>query len=164
MILGRSGVVVMRRIELFTSIIAVFFLSIAVSLVSFNVIARYVFNYGAPWCEEVIRYSVIFATLFGLSFAVAKNQSMKIDILLQITKNKTKYLLNIIGVLSEFVVLWLLVYFSYLLVREAVETGQITPATDYPIYVTYFIVAVGMLFCALRAFQALINAFREKVQ
>lgn len=153
-----------RKFELFASITAVFFLIIAVLLVAFNVIGRYVFNYGAPWCEEVIRYSVIFATFFGLSLAVAKNQSMKIDILLQITKNKVRYLINLLGVLVEFVVLWFLVYFSYLLVSEAIQTGQITPSTDYPIYIPYFIVALGVLFCAIRSIEALINALREKVK
>ncbi|MDY9920531.1 MAG: TRAP transporter small permease [Synergistota bacterium] len=153
-----------RKLELITSIMAVFFLSIAVILVAFNVVGRYVFNYGAPWCEEVIRYSVIFATFFGLSLAIAKNQSMKIDILLQITKNKVKYFINILGVLVEFIVLWFLVYFSYLLVSEAIKTGQITPSTDYPIYIAYFIVALGVLFCAIRSIEALINALREKVK
>jgi C4-dicarboxylate transporter DctQ subunit len=137
-ILGRGMIVMMRKFELFTTITAVFFLVIAVVLVAFNVIGRYVFNYGAPWCEEVIRYSVIFATFFGLSLAIAKNQSMKIDILLQITKKKARCFINIFGVLIEFVVLWFLVYFSYLLVSEAIETGQITPSTDYPIYIAYF--------------------------
>lgn len=152
-----------RKFELFTSITTVFFLVISVLLVAFNVIGRYVFNYGAPWCEEVIRYSVIFATFFGLSLAVAKNQSMKIDILLQITKNKVRYFINILGVLIELIILWFLVYFSYLLVFEAIETGQITPSTDYPIYIAYFIVAIGVLFCAIRSIEALINALREKV-
>jgi C4-dicarboxylate transporter DctQ subunit len=163
-ILGRGMIVMMRKFELFTTITAVFFLVIAVVLVAFNVIGRYVFNYGAPWCEEVIRYSVIFATFFGLSLAIAKNQSMKIDILLQITKKKARCFINIFGVLIEFVVLWFLVYFSYLLVSEAIETGQITPSTDYPIYIAYFIVALGVLFCAIRSIEALINALREKVE
>ncbi|MEG1997149.1 MAG: TRAP transporter small permease [Clostridiales bacterium] len=152
----------MRLLEKIASASSIFFLVIAVVLVTFNVTARYVFNYGAPWCEEGIRYSVVFATFFGLSLAVAKNDCMKIDILLQLTKGKIRWFINLIGTLLEVGVLWLLLYFSYLLVVETMETGQITPSTDYPMYIPYVLVASGVLFCALSSLKALYTAIKEK--
>ena len=81
----------MRYINKLACVLSILFLIISVLLVGFNVIARYVFNYGAVWCEEAIRYSVIFATFWGLSLAVSKNECMKIDVVLQITKGKIKW-------------------------------------------------------------------------
>lgn len=143
-------------------ILAVLFLTLATVLVAFNVTARYVFNYGVPWCEEAIRYSVIFATFFGLSLAVARNESMKIDILLQLLKGKSLYLVNLVGTALEAMALVALSVFSYSLIRETHATGQITPSTDYPMYIPYIVVTVGVLLCAIRSFGALGEAIRKR--
>ena len=152
----------MRVIEKTTEILSIFFLSLATILIAFNVTARYVFNYGAPWCEEAIRYSIIFATFFGLSLSVAKNDCMKIDLLIQLTKGKIRRIVTIIGTICEFTVIWTMVYCSYLLVIETYQTGQITPSTDYPMYIPYVIVAFGVVLCAIRSAQALLNALKMR--
>ena len=139
---------------------SVFFLSLATILVVFNVTARYVFNYGVPWCEEAIRYSVIFATFFGLSLAVATNQSIKIDVLLQLTRGKFRYCVNLLGVILESATLLILVFLSVLLVIETYETGQITPSTDYPMYIPYIMLAAGVVTCAVRSLQEIRDALR----
>ena len=149
----------MRLLEKIAGAISIFFLGVAILLVTFNVTARYVFNYGEPWCEEAIRYSVVFATFFGLSLAVAKNESMKIDVLVQLTKGRLQRLIHLIGTLAEVTVLWLLLYFSYLLVAETIESGQITPS-DYPMYIPYLFVTAGVFVCALSSLYALYNAIK----
>lgn len=151
----------MRLFEKVANYASIFFLSVAVLLVTFNVTARYVFNSGVPWCEEAIRYSVVFATFFGLSLVISKNECMKIDVLLQITTGKVKWFINLLGVLFEFVVVWSLVYFSYLLVVETYETGQITPSTDYPMWIPYAVVFLGVLCCAISSVRALFAATRK---
>ncbi|MCQ4763640.1 TRAP transporter small permease [Cloacibacillus evryensis] len=150
----------MRLLEKIAGAVSIFFLGLAILLVTFNVTARYVFNYGEPWCEEAIRYSVVFATFFGLSLAVAKNESMKIDVLVQLTKGKLRRFIHLIGTVAEVVVLWLLLYFSYLLVTETMESGQITPSADYPMFMPYMVVAAGVLVCALSSLYALYNAIK----
>ncbi len=137
------------------------FLSTATGLVTFNVVARYFFNYGVPWCEEAIRYSVIIATFFGLSLAVAKNECMKIDLLLQLLKGKPLHAVNIVGTALEFLTVASFVVFSVFLVQETYATGQITPSTDFPMYMPYLMVTLGSLFCLVRSVQALREALRR---
>ena len=149
-------------LEKMAGAVSIFFLGVAILLVTFNVTARYVFNYGEPWCEEAIRYSVVFATFFGLSLAVAKNESMKIDVLVQLTKSKLQRFIYLIGTVAEVIVLWMLLYFSYLLVTETMESGQITPSADYPMFIPYLVVAAGVLVCALSSLYAFYNALKEK--
>lgn len=148
----------MRFITKLSTVLSIAFLTIAVLLVGFNVIARYVFNYGVVWCEEAIRYSVIFATFWGLSLAISKNECMKIDVILQITRGKVRLVLSIIGLLIETVTLICLFYFSILLVAEAMETGQITPSTDYPMYLPFAVVAFGVGVCMVTSFYTLYKA------
>lgn len=150
-----------RFFEKLAKATSVFFLSLATVLVVFNVTARYVFNYGVPWCEEAIRYSVIFATFFGLSLAVAANQSMKIDVLLQLTKGRFRHNVNLLGTIVESITLFILVVLSVLLVVETYETGQITPSTDYPMYIPYILLAAGVATCAVRSLQAVRDAAKE---
>lgn len=151
----------MKFLERAAQFLCVFFLSIATGLVAFNVGARYIFNYGVPWCEEAIRYSVIFATFFGLSLAVSKNQSMKIDVLLQLLKGRAKKVIDVFGTMLESLTLFGFLYFSYLLVIETIETGQITPSTDYPMYIPYLVVFLGVAFCAIRSIQSVKDVLRK---
>ena len=151
---------ILRLLEKIASTVSIFFLAVAIILVTFNVTARYVFNYGEPWCEEAIRYSVVFATFFGLSIAIGKNECMKIDVLLQITTGRLRKLVHCIGTLAEVVVQWLLLYFSYLLVTETMESGQITPSADYPMYIPYLMVSVGVFVCALSSVRAFYEAIK----
>ena len=152
----------MRYINKLACVLSILFLIISVLLVGFNVIARYVFNYGAVWCEEAIRYSVIFATFWGLSLAISKNECMKIDVVLQITKGKIKWAFTFIGTLIETFALICLFYFSYLLVIETKATGQITPSTDYPMYLPYAVVAFGVCICMISALYALYNEIKGR--
>jgi TRAP-type C4-dicarboxylate transport system permease small subunit len=138
------------------------FLVISILLLTFNVFSRYVFSYGVPWCEEAIRYSVIFASFFGLSLTIARNESMKIDVLLQLLKGKAQYAINIIGILVETFVLFALLWFSYVLVRETIVTGQITPSTDYPMYLPYVVVSIGVFFCLFQSLCSLMDAIKRK--
>jgi len=148
--------------ELWAKILSLVFLLTATGLVSFNVVARYAFNYGVPWCEEAIRYSVIFATFFGLSLAVSKNESIKIDLLLQILQGKSLFCVNIIGTFLEFGTLLALFVFSVKLVKETYVTGQITPSTDFPMYIPYIVVALGSLFCLVRSLEAMREAIKKR--
>lgn len=150
----------MRLLEKIAGAVSIFFLAVAILLVTFNVTARYLFNYGEPWCEEAIRYSVVFATFFGLSLAVAKNESMKIDVLVQLTTGGLRRFIHFAGTLTEAVVLWLLLYFSYLLVTETIESGQITPSADYPMFIPYMVVSAGVLICAISSLFSLYKAIK----
>lgn len=154
----------MRIIIKIAGIISVFFLALAVCLVTFNVGARYLFNYGVPWCEEAIRYSVIFATFFGLTLSLVKNNCMKIDVLLQVLHGKIQYFINYIGTMIQSITICGLAYFSYLLVIESMESGQITPSTDFPMYFPYIAVTVGIMFCAAASIYALYRAFKGDVE
>ncbi|EHL66449.1 TRAP transporter small permease [Cloacibacillus evryensis] len=91
---------------------------------------------------------------------MTKNESMKIDVLVQLTKGKLRRFIHLIGTVAEVVVLWLLLYFSYLLVTETMESGQITPSADYPMFMPYMVVAAGVLVCALSSLYALYNAIK----
>lgn len=152
----------MRILEKTAEYLGILFLTLATTLVAFNVTARYVFNYGAPWCEEAIRYSVIFATFFGLSLAIAKNHCMKIDLLIQLTKGQLSHIITIIGTIVELIVVFLMTYCSYLLVVETYQTGQITPSTDYPMWIPYCVVAFGVVVCALRAIESIVRTMKER--
>ncbi|MDL2264404.1 TRAP transporter small permease subunit, partial [Synergistaceae bacterium OttesenSCG-928-I11] len=77
-------------------------------------------------------------------------------------KGPIRKAINVFGTILECVTLCGMVYFSILLVTETYETGQITPSTDYPMYLPYLVVAVGIVFCAIRSFQAVRKAFTEE--
>jgi len=137
-------------------------LLIAILLLVFNVSGRYLFSYGVPWCEEAIRYCVIIASFFGLSLAVAKNASIKIDFLLQILQGEIGSFLMIVSIVVESIVLLGMLIFTIMLVKETAAIGQITPSTDLPMYIPYIFVGIGVFFCLVRSFQATLDEIRSR--
>ncbi|MFT6642156.1 MAG: C4-dicarboxylate transporter DctQ subunit, partial [Flavobacteriaceae bacterium] len=67
------------------------------SLILFaNVVARYVFNWGVPWAEELVRYEIIWMVFIGGSVAVRKGIHIGIDILATVSPPKTQTVIHLV--------------------------------------------------------------------
>src|SRR5690606_39279634 len=79
----------MRKLDLFVSrseeiLIGVLILTASVILFA-NVVARYVFNSGFPWAEELVRYQVVWMVFLGASVAARQGIHIGVDILLTLS-------------------------------------------------------------------------------
>ena len=48
-----------------------------------NVVARYVFNWGFPWAEELVRYEIIWMVFLGGSIAARQGLHIGVDLLVR---------------------------------------------------------------------------------
>lgn len=141
-------------------------LLIAASFVLFaNVIARYGFNSGFTWAEEITRYAIIWMVFVGSSVAAQNGVHIGVDVLIRMLAGHAaqRYLVAAVGVLCILFSI-LLVIFGWTLAAHAYEVHQVTPAMHAPLWVVQSGVLVGGALMALRFSQRLVADWRGHEQ
>jgi len=135
----------------------------ATFLMFINVVMRYIFNYGVPWSEEVVRYTTLWVTFVGISVCVRKGQHVSIDIVYIILSNKKiKFaLLFIINVIS-IIFCFLMTVLGILLVQSIARYDQISPTLGIPFYLIYFCLPFGFGLTTLRLVQETFKLFQKR--
>jgi C4-dicarboxylate transporter DctQ subunit len=120
-------------------------LMIVISGVVFaNVIARYVFNYGLVWSDEVARFSLIWITFLGAAVLVRLGQHIKIDILVSYLPRMMQSLCFVLSQLLNCLVAVILVYEgSQQALRQSV---QVSPGLEMNMGLIYTIVPFAGLY------------------
>jgi C4-dicarboxylate transporter DctQ subunit len=158
--IGGKSVKILDKIEEIFISAAILFSALLVLL---NVVLRLTGN-GSIWSEELIRYLLIWVTFIGLSFCVRKNDHMLIDFLPGLLKGnfkKSLLLLNhSIGLLFALVFSW----FSLEFINFSMNTNQLSPALNVPMYIIYIVIPISGLLMAIRYSQKIIEVlFRKAV-
>jgi|TARA_B110000881_G_C18367876_1_gene409690 C4-dicarboxylate transporter DctQ subunit len=126
-----------------------------------NVVARYIFNWGVPWAEELVRYEIVWMVFIGGSVAARTGIHIGIDILATFSPKQIRpVILLVINAISLTFCLFLVIMGSDL-VAQTKMFGQVTPALQIPMWVVQMAIPVGGALMALRFFQRLIVTLRN---
>ncbi|MGK0282465.1 MAG: C4-dicarboxylate transporter DctQ subunit [Patiriisocius sp.] len=136
------------------------------SLILFaNVVARYVFNWGVPWAEELVRYEIIWMVFIGGSVAVRKGIHIGIDILATVSPPKTQTVIHLVinAISLLFCVFLTVIGFDH--ISQIKMSGQVAPALQVPIWIVQMAIPIpiGGSLMALRFLQRLISVWRDGV-
>ncbi len=120
-----------------------------------NVVARYVFNTGFIWAEEMVRYEIIWMVFVGASVAVRKGIHIGIDALHYILPKNGKRIVRI--VVGGICLIFCIVLFKYSLdlVMQTRSFGQRTSAMRIPFWIVLLAIPVGAGLMAIRFAQEL---------
>jgi C4-dicarboxylate transporter DctQ subunit len=136
------------------------------SLILFaNVVARYVFNWGVPWAEELVRYEIIWMVFIGGSVAVRKGIHIGIDILATVSPPKTQTVIHLVINAISLLFCVFLTVIGFDLISQAKMSGQVAPALQVPIWIVQMAIPIpiGGSLMALRFLQRLISVWRDGV-
>lgn len=145
-------------------------LSIVV-IMTWQVIARYVFNSSLIWAEELCRYILIWQTFLFIGLAYGRGELVAVDIVPEILSPKLRFVLKAIMAIPILIFLWLMVINGYI---YATRFGhQIVPAVDFismslvghgiglSIFWVYISVAVGSALLGLHIVASLVIDIRS---
>lgn len=149
-----------KTISLISGIILVSSLVLMCVLVFGNVVLRYVFNSGITWAEELSRFLLIFVTLMGSVYALAKNEHLQVDIFIKKLPPKAQMVLKFIANVTVFVSMLLLLQGSWKLV--IIGAGTLAPATHIPMSYIYGIALVASFCMAGISLNNIIRLFIKK--
>ncbi|SKA67075.1 TRAP transporter small permease [Desulfobaculum bizertense] len=139
------------------------FLGLASVFIFVQVVARYVFESSFSWSEEVSRYMFIWLIYLGISYAVKTDSHIKVDALLtrDFLSDVQKKLLCILSDLIFLAFSTTVAYVGYQVAHLIARRGQITAATEIPMWIIYLAVPVGYSLCTFRLLQTLVHRFRH---
>lgn len=136
------------------------------SLILFaNVVARYVFNWGVPWAEELVRYEIIWMVFIGGSVAVRKGIHIGIDILATVSPPKTQTVIHLVINAISLLFCVFLTVIGFDLISQTKMSGQVAPALQVPIWIVQMAIPIpiGGSLMALRFLQRVISVWQDGV-
>jgi C4-dicarboxylate transporter DctQ subunit len=126
-------------------------LILAASIILFsNVVARYVFNAGFAWAEELVRYQIVWMVFIGASVAARQGIHIGVDILVKIAPPGLAKLITLAINAIAIAFCAVLVFYGAELTAQAKEFGQVSPALQAPIWIVQLAIPVGAALMGLR--------------
>ena len=131
-------------------------------IVSFEVIARYIFNAPTIWVNEASRFLQIWATYLALTYTFHKKDFIRITFIYDRLNDKGKKILDFISFLFIISFSLIVVYYGWLIAYDSLETGR-TSATilDVPSFYTELAIPLCFLFLVIRVFAEIIAFIRD---
>lgn len=155
----------MEKLNKVLSKIEYWFLGVGIILIAvilgINVIMRYVFSTGFTWAEEAARYIMVWITFVGASVCAYKGGNISIDSIMGILSERGKKILTIITIIVSIVFLAIFSYLSAKLTVQALQTNQLTPAMDIPMFFVYLSMPAGGILIIYRNIQQLLNTLKS---
>lgn len=118
-----------------------------------NFLGRYVFGVGVAWTEEVGKLCMVIVTYLGLSYVTRLARHINMTVFTERLSQKSQRILQII---LNFTSSAFFIYLCYSAVRYAMivrKTGRVTTTLRIPVHFFLLMMAVGLLFTAIRFLQ-----------
>lgn len=118
-----------------------------------NFLGRFVFQVGVAWTEEVGKLCLVVVTYMGLSYVTRLARHINMTVLTERLNQKSQRILQIIINLTSSA---FFIYLCYSAVRYAMivkETGRVTTTLRIPVHFFLLMMAMGLLFTAIRFLQ-----------
>lgn len=122
-----------------------------------NVVARYLFNAGFVWAEELVRYEIIWMVFIGGSVAVRKGIHIGVEaVVLALPMGGARVLRVAVSLICIAFCLVLMIYGAQL-AEQTQAFGQKTSAMQAPVWVIQLAIPLGAGLMCLRFSQGLWN-------
>jgi len=158
----------MRKLDFFVSRseeILIGLLILVASVILFtNVVARYVFNAGFPWAEELVRYQIVWMVFLGASVAARQGIHIGVDILLKFSPPPLAKLIELAVHAIAVVFCGFLVFYGVQLVEQTQAFGQASPALQMPMWLVQLAIPVGAALMAIRFTQQFFRTLLGRAQ
>ena len=122
---------------------SVLMLGIAASVFA-QVIARYVFNSGLAWSDEISRFMMMWGTFLGAAALIRLNEHITVDVFMSMMPRKIQ---TATGILTQLISS----YIAYILITQGIgQIGkqwiQLSPALQWSLGAVYLVLPVAGLY------------------
>lgn len=122
-----------------------------------NVVARYVFNLGLPWAEELVRYQIVWMVFLGASVAAREGIHIGVDILAKFSPPLIARGLVLLVHAISVVFCAAVVFYGAELIAQTRMFGQISPAMQVPMWLVQLAIPVGAGLMGIRFAQQFVR-------
>ena len=134
-----------------------FFGAICLVAVLLQIIARLT-KVSLPWTEEVCRYSFIWITFIGMSFAIKHKINISFELISSRLKGKIRIAYNIAVDVLEIIMFTIVLWLSIRFVESSV--GRLAPALNISKNIVNVSAPIGVALCIFRLVQDILENCR----
>ena len=134
-------------------------------IVSYEVIARYIFNSPTIWVNEVSRFLQIWATYLALTYSFHKKDFIRITVIYDRLNDSGKKILDFISFIFILIFSSFVVYYGWLIAYDSLKVGRTSSTIlDVPSFLTEFAIPLCFAFLVLRVILEIIKYFRDFIR
>jgi TRAP-type mannitol/chloroaromatic compound transport system permease small subunit len=126
---NKAGLLTARSIESVIDAIgrATSWLALAIIvLMTCNVILRYTLSIGSVWAQELEWHLLGALILFGMSYALLKDDNVRVDLFYAHYSEKTKFFVDVLSLLLLIGICCVIIWLSVKYVEQAYSIGEIS--------------------------------------
>ncbi len=123
-----------------------------------NVLGRYVFSQSIYFSEELNEFLMVIVTFMGLGYATRKGIHIRMSALYDALPDKARKIMMILIAITTAVMMAILTWYALEYVQKVAMRGRVTPALQFPLYLTYIWVIIGF---AVTTVQYVLTAIRN---
>ena len=154
------------KIDLAISKVEAIILALGVILMAVNtcvnVIARFVFSEGLFFSGEINRILIIMITFAGIGYAARHGRHIRMSAIYDLLPHKGRKFVMIVISLFTAAVMFFLCYFAMVYILDTFERGRVLPALQFPIWIIYVWVPIGLAITGIQYFLTAITNLRAK--
>lgn len=147
---------IMRMLDKLEEVLMVGGMIIAVSIIFFQIILRFVFNTAIPWIEELARYLFIYFTWIGASAAILTDKHIRVEMFQEKFPNGKKYLEIASTLICLGIALFMFVNGWQLLLKMS-KFSAVSPTMKIPMWICYMAIPVGGFLMSIKYLYKLIT-------
>ncbi len=137
-------------LEEFLMVVSLILMTIIMGI---QVFSRYVLGASLSWSEELTRYIFVWAGFLSVSYCTKKCVSIKIEQFVALFPRRGKAVFKLVNHTFELIFFFYLIPFAVKYLMSAVESGQVSPACQIPMYYVQAAPLVSFLLVAFRIIQ-----------
>lgn len=115
-----------------------------------NAIGRYAFGKSLFFSEELNQFLIVAITFIGFAYAVRKGRNIRMTALYDSLGYRAKKCLSTLIAITTGLLMFYLSYKAYLYVMEIKDLNRLSPALQFPVYMVYAIIPLGLAMAGLQ--------------
>ena len=115
-----------------------------------NAIGRYVFGKSLFFSEELNQFLIVAVTFIGFAYAVRKGRNIRMTAVYDSLGYAAKKAISTVITITTGLLMFYLAYKAIFYVIEIKELNRLSPALQFPVYIIYSIIPVGLSIAGLQ--------------
>ena len=99
---------------------------VIVVLMTCNVILRYAFSYGTVWAQELEWHLMGVLILFGMSYALLKDEHVRVDLFYAHYSEKAKFFVDVLSLLLQIAICCAVIWLSAGYVQQSYSIAEVS--------------------------------------
>lgn len=137
------------------------FSGIMIILLFIQVVSRYLFGYSIAFTEEIATILFILSVYMGAVGATRRKQHLKIELVINMLKPKTKLIVSILANIVFMVANGFIIYGLIGVTLNLKKYGMTTAITQIPKWTVYAVIPIVFVVITIRLIEECVHSYRE---